>query len=224
MSDVQGEPLKGTALYNAILERFRAVPDAEGRLDCEKLADAALQISAVYELVFGSGFISRHLKQDIANSSGRMREAAKALRKSRGGSAVTADELIAWELKELGIPKMRKDQNSGVRGMLWMKRALDFVFSLICNTFGTMKDATVKECALDAYDRVLKPYHSFLVSNIVSLAFSLAPSKEEFVRRLGFEMDEAENCLGSIQEVVLPVIARLNTLLEEANCNFPDKA
>lgn len=99
-------------------------------------------------------------QQDIANSSGRMREAAKALRKSRGGSAVTADELIAWELKELGIPKMRKDQNSGVRGMLWMKRALDFVFSLICNTFGTMKDATVKECALDAYDRVLKPYHS----------------------------------------------------------------
>lgn len=73
---------------------------------------------------------------------------------------VTADELIAWELKELGIPKMRKDQNSGVKGMLWMKRALDFVFTLICNTFGTMKDATVKECALDAYDRVLKPYHS----------------------------------------------------------------
>lgn len=37
MSDVQGEPLKGTALYNAILERFRAVPDAEGRLDCGEL-------------------------------------------------------------------------------------------------------------------------------------------------------------------------------------------
>lgn len=28
----------------------------------EKLADAAMQISVVYELVFGKGFISRHLK------------------------------------------------------------------------------------------------------------------------------------------------------------------
>lgn len=37
MSDVRGEPLKGTALYNTILERFRAVPDAEGRLDCGEL-------------------------------------------------------------------------------------------------------------------------------------------------------------------------------------------
>ena len=28
----------------------------------EKLADAAMQISVMYELVFGKGFISRHLK------------------------------------------------------------------------------------------------------------------------------------------------------------------
>ncbi|CDI85654.1 glycolipid transfer protein, putative [Eimeria praecox] len=224
MGDVPEEPLKGLALYHALLEKFRAVPDAEGRLDCEKLADAAMQISVVYELVFGKGFISRHLKQDIANSSGRMREAAQALSKSRGGGAVTADDLISWELKQLGIPRMRKDQKSGVRGMLWMQRALDFVFTLICNMFGTMKTATAKECALDAYDRILKPYHSFLVSNVVSLAFSLAPSKEEFVSRLGFEMSEAEKCLPSIQEVILPIISRLRTLLEESQCYFPDKA
>ena len=33
-----------------------------GVMFAEKLADAALQISAVYDLVFGGGFISRHLK------------------------------------------------------------------------------------------------------------------------------------------------------------------
>ncbi|OEH79038.1 glycolipid transfer protein [Cyclospora cayetanensis] len=62
MPTVQEEPLKGAALYNALLEKFRAVPDQQGKLDCEKLADAALQLSTVYELVFGGGFISRHLK------------------------------------------------------------------------------------------------------------------------------------------------------------------
>lgn len=103
------------------------------------------------------------LQQDIANSSGRMRAAADALRKLRGGGVVCADELIVWEIKELGIPRMRKDQHSGVRGMLWMQRALDFIFTLISNMFGSMKDATAKECALNAYDRVLKPYHSKLV-------------------------------------------------------------
>lgn len=216
--------MKGPALHQALLEKFRAVPDAQGRLDCDKLADAAMQISAVYDLVFGGGIVSRHLKQDIANSSGRMRAAADALRKSRGGGVVCADELILWEIEELGISRMRKDQHSGVRGMLWMKRALDFIFSLICNMFGSMKDATSKECALEAYDRILKPYHSFLVSHIVSLAFSLAPSKEEFVSRLGFELAEAEACVQSIEEVIRPIIAGLGKLLEQSHCNFPDKA
>lgn len=95
-----------------------------------------------------------------------MRAAAEALRKTRGGGTVSADELIVWEIQELGIPRMRKDQQSGVRGMLWMKRALDFVFSLICNMFGTMKDATAKECALEAYDRILKPYHSTVLQEL----------------------------------------------------------
>lgn len=103
-------------------------------------------------------------QQDIANSSGRMRAAADALRKARGGGVVFADELIAWEVKELGIPRMRKDQHSGVKGMLWMKRALDFIFSLLSNMFCTMKNATSKECALEAYDRILKPYHSECVT------------------------------------------------------------
>lgn len=224
MPAAQELPLKGPALHRALLEKFRAVPTAEGGLNCEKLADAALQISAVYDLVFGGGFISRHLKQDIANSSGRMRAAADALQKSRGGGVVCADELINWEIKELGISRMRKDQHSGVRGMLWMKRALDFIFSLICNMFGSMKDASAKECALEAYDRILKPYHSFLVSHIVSLAFNLAPSKEEFISRLGFELDEAEACVQSIQEDIRPIIKDLGDLLEKMHCNFPDKA
>lgn len=123
------------------------------------------------------------VQQDIANSSGRMREAARALSEIRGGGPVTAEDLISWELKQLGIPRMRKDQKSGVRGMLWMQRALEFVFTLICNMFGTMKTATAKECALDAYDRILKPYHSKQKQTshgtraYLSIAFSL-PSVE----------------------------------------------
>ncbi|KAL8426953.1 hypothetical protein Efla_004506 [Eimeria flavescens] len=221
---IQAEPLKGLALQRVLLDKFRSIPDEQGRLDCEKLADAAVHISNVYELVFGKGFVSRHLKQDIANSSGRMRAAADTLRKVRGGGVVSADQLIDWELKELGISRMRKDERSGVRGMLWMQRALDFIISLICNMFGTMKESTSKECALDAYDKILKPYHSFFVSHIVSLAFSLAPSKEEFVDRLGFQMEEAESCVQSIEEVIRPVIVSLGRLLEESQCNFPDKA
>ncbi|KAL8452069.1 hypothetical protein Emed_001610 [Eimeria media] len=224
MPTLQDEPLKGLALQRVLLDMFRSIPDSEGKLDCEKLADAAMQISNVYELVFGKGFVSRHLKQDIANSSGRMRAAADALRKARGGGVVSADQLIEWELKEMGVARMRKDEQSGVRGMLWMKRALDFILSLICNMFGTMKEATSKECALEAYNRILKPYHSFFVSHIVSLAFTLAPSKEEFVHRLGFEMQEAEACVDSIEEVIRPVISSLGKLLDESNCNFPDKA
>lgn len=224
MQKPEEPPLRGLALHQALLDKFRSVPNAEGRLDCEKLADAALQISAVYDLVFGGGFVSKYLKQDIANSSGRMRAAAEVLRKGKGGAPVYADELIKWEIEEMGISRMRKDQNSGVRGMLWMKRALDFIFSLIRNMYGTMKDATSKECALEAYDRILKPYHSFLVSHVVSLAFSLAPSKEEFTQRLGLDEIDPDSSVQSIEEFVMPVISSLGRLLEESECNFPDKA
>ena len=40
MADAREEPLKGLPLYNLLLEKFRAVPDAEGRLDCGEFAKA----------------------------------------------------------------------------------------------------------------------------------------------------------------------------------------
>lgn len=40
MVDVPEEPLKGLALYHALLEKFRAASNAEGKLDCGKLVKA----------------------------------------------------------------------------------------------------------------------------------------------------------------------------------------
>lgn len=102
----------------------------------------------------------RRPQQDIINSSGRMRAAAEKLAAAEGGGLrVTVDLLIEHELRTIGIPKMRKDTKGGVRNLLWMQRALHFVFTLLKNVFEDMKEATPREAALDAYEKVLKPYH-----------------------------------------------------------------
>lgn len=66
--------------------------------------------------------------------------------------------------------------------VLWTKRALDFIMRFL--DYGILKhtDQSLSHCASMAYNEVLKPYHGFMVSSIVTLAFKLAPTRKNFIR------------------------------------------
>ncbi|PHJ26090.1 glycolipid transfer [Cystoisospora suis] len=221
----QLDPTKGEGLYCAVTTGFAKARAPDGRILCVPLAEAAKTIIPVYDTVFGGGMVSNLLKKDLDNSSTKVIQASARDQASIPDSGpITVDMMIACEVKQSGVNALRKDSECGVKNLLWMKRALDFVVGFLENVIFKMKGQSAKECATDVYKRVLKPYHGFMVSNVVTLAFGLCPTREELCKKLGFD-DEAvvEDRVKKISEVCRPMLDEISDLLERSGCNFPDK-
>ncbi|PFH35398.1 glycolipid transfer protein GLTP [Besnoitia besnoiti] len=219
------DPTKGEGLYLAVTTGFSKARAEDGRILSSPLTEAVKTIIPVYDTIFGAGMVANLLKKDLTNSSSKVREATeKQVQEEPAAGPVTVDMLIDYEVKKYGVAFLRKDANNGVKNLLWMKRALDFIIGFLENVIFKMKGKTAKECATEVYQCVLKPYHGFMVSNVVSLAFNLCPTREELCKKLGFE-DEAiiEDRVHKISEVCRPLLDEMSAMLEKAGCNFPDK-
>ena len=85
--------------------------------------------------------------------------------------------------------------------------------------------AAPTEVAKEVYMEVLRPYHGFLTANVVSLAFSLAPSRADFFTRINEckEDGDREELLAFVAHV-LPVVEALHAWFVANNYNFPDTA
>ncbi|CBZ50136.1 hypothetical protein NCLIV_006120 [Neospora caninum Liverpool] len=219
-------PIKGEGLFLALRSGFSKARAPDGGILCEPLADVATTIIPVYDTFFGAGMVANVLKKDLKNSSTKLKEAVERERAAEPDvGPVTVEMMISYEIKKNGVAFLRKDANNGVKNLLWMKRALDFIVGFLENVIFKMKDKTAKECATEVYQCVLKPYHGFMVSNVVSLAFNLCPSREDLCKKLGFE-DEAsiEAHARELSEVCRPLLDDISDKLEKYGCNFPDKA
>ncbi|KAF8822620.1 glycolipid transfer protein GLTP [Cardiosporidium cionae] len=63
-----------------------------------------------------------------------------------------------------------------------------------------------------------------VVSQIVSMAFNLCPSREELERRLGFNDPTAvEGSVRNLLSLIRPVVEDVKEKLIQSDCNFPDK-
>jgi hypothetical protein len=109
---------------------------------------------------------------------------------------------------------------------LWMARALLFVAR-----FGSRlierPGSTPTDVAKEVYLEVLRPYHGFFVANIVSLAFSLAPSRVDFFARIGGCTEGEAAAAGELQafvQHVLPCVEALHAWFVQKGYNFPDVA
>eukprot|EP00922_Rhytidocystis_sp_ex-Travisia-forbesii_P041199 GHVS01061511.1.p1 GENE.GHVS01061511.1~~GHVS01061511.1.p1 ORF type:complete len:185 (-),score=6.70 GHVS01061511.1:125-679(-) len=103
------------------------------------------------------------------------------------------DEFILHEIQQRGVQDIRKDSTSGVKNLLWMKRALDFIISFLELLMLGDPESSSKVCATKAYDKVLEDYHGnhhvcvragcntftlcWLVSNMVTMSFNVRRGK-----------------------------------------------
>ena len=176
--------------------------------------------------MFGAGgMVTGVLNKDVEeNTGGFERAAAKYV--SRGGGAPLAfiDEVLAAEVADRGLAVARKDKKgSALVCALWMSRALLFIGRFGAALIST-PGAAPPDVAKAVYDAVLRPYHGFLVASVVSLAFSLAPSRADFFKRMSTDEASARDELDAFVRVVLPTVERLHTWFVESGYNFPDKA
>eukprot|EP00920_Eleutheroschizon_duboscqi_P037770 GHVT01090436.1.p1 GENE.GHVT01090436.1~~GHVT01090436.1.p1 ORF type:complete len:170 (-),score=41.57 GHVT01090436.1:811-1320(-) len=164
--------------------------------------------------------LSNTLKKDIQTSSG-----GAILAASLHSSRATVDGLIRHELLDDGVAQVRKNKRSGVVSLLWMKRALHFILTFLEKTILSGAHRSAYENAREAYEFVLKPYHGWLVANVVVVAFNLCPTKEQLCKKLGFhDMEDCRVKVRSLLEVASPIIEEVDALLLQHECNFPDKA
>lgn len=119
------------------------------------------------------------LNKDVEENTGGFERASAPLiaRAAAAGSAplTTVGDVLAAEISAIGADGARKaKKKSAVVCALWVSRALLFV-----GRFGarliTTPNSKPADIAKAVYDEVLRPYHGFLVSNVVALAFSFAP-------------------------------------------------
>jgi hypothetical protein len=121
------------------------------------------------------------LNKDVEDNTGGFEKAVKRIRAAAAAAGkplpATALEVFTAEVAARPLAELRKDRKEGaVTCGLWMSRALLFV-----GRFGTRliltPGSTPTEIAKAVYTEVLRPYHGMITAGVVSMAFSLAPSR-----------------------------------------------
>lgn len=189
-------------------------------------------IAPLYDRIFGVGMVSKHLKDDIVGHATGLITASDPK-----PEYAHVDQMVPQMLSEKPLEEIQGQWGEGIVELLWTKRALDFITRLLDYGIIRYLDKTFYECATLAYEEVLKPYHGFLVSGIVTLAFNLAPTRERFLeyehlcvvatfflRLLGFErLEDAQEKLRPFIAVIRPVLNHVDGVLDTHGCDFPDR-
>jgi hypothetical protein len=196
-------------------EAFAACFDpATRRIDALKFVAACKDIARVYDALF-MGMVASQLKGDILNSSGTVEKACAKYKTE------TLEDLIVHELKVHGRHVIRGDKSSGTVGMLWAKRAVAFI-TMYLELLGTRDDLTAPKCAQLTYETVLMKYHGWFTSKAISAVMNLAPSKQDIFTKLGLHTDP-KKAISEFVAVLHAVIGEIQRLLDEHDCDFPDK-
>lgn len=203
------------SLWTDIQDAFSGCYDpATRRIDALKFVAACKDIARVYDALF-MGMVAGQLKGDINNSSATVEKAALKY------NTETLEDLIAHELKTHGRAVIRSDKNSGTVGMLWAKRAVNFIVMYL-ELLATRDDLTAPKCAQLTYETVLMKYHGWFTSKAISAVMNLAPSKQDIFTKLGLTEDP-KKAINDFVKVLQPIIAEIQRLLDENECDFPDK-
>ena len=107
------------------------------------------------------------------------------------------------------------------KGLLWLKRFLEFVVVLVSKLAENQQMET-KEAASVAYAEKLKPFHGWVSSSAFSVVLQFPPARKGFVDSLG-----GEDVLGSdgkeLVEKFGPVLKRIDDFLTKEDLNDPTK-
>jgi hypothetical protein len=92
---------------------------------------------------------------------------------------------------------------------------------LLAGLAAAPRTKTMKECANEAYEKCLKPYHGFFASSAFSVVLQFPPTRENFVQSLG-----GEAAYEGMEQVVAefkPTLDKIHQFLEDNNLNDPTK-
>ena len=140
------------------------------------------------------------------------------------------------DLSELVLKEKARGEHEGkaslAKGMLWLKRFLEFVVALVDNLttssaqegddVGGRAKMETKEAAKQAYEKTLNPYHGFVSSSAFSVVLSFPPTRVNFIAALGGE-EVLEKDGRWMVEHFGPILKKIDCFLTENGLNDPTK-
>jgi hypothetical protein len=134
---------------------------------------------------------------------------------------------IEAEVKALGRDaKKVRAGDSATHGTLWLVRTLDFI-SRFMNDLAdpTLSSKSPTELARESYNAVLKPYHGWVVANVVKMAFSVVPDRRQLIIAFGFSDEaQAREELRATVRTMRPVVDNMAVWLKQSGLDFGDKS
>lgn len=198
---------------------FAGVLDpATKEIDSMRFVAACLEIANVYDALFGGGILAKQLKGDILNSA----ETVKKAFLKNPDKCGSLRGMMEFELATMGRDKVRVDKSTGVIGMLWAKRAVQFIMVFL-ELLGSRPDLAAGACARETYERVLSKYHGWLTSKAVGSVMGLAPSREDIFAKLELSAATASAKIAELVTTIRVVVDNLDAVLAKGDCDFPDK-
>mmetsp|Transcript_18701 Transcript_18701/g.33943 ORF Transcript_18701/g.33943 Transcript_18701/m.33943 type:complete len:204 (-) Transcript_18701:420-1031(-) len=81
------------------------------------------------------------------------------------------------------ISKRQSEYSSCSRGLLWLKRAMEFMIAILTRL---QQDDSMEltEVVQKTYEETLMKYHGFIASTAFTLAFKFVPTRQDFVSKL----------------------------------------
>lgn len=147
-------------------------------------------------------------------------------KQSTDAELITLQKVIQSEMKSC----QHENSNSATIAILWLKRSLEFIRELLVQVLNGQLDLTI--ATTEAYNRTLKPFHSWVVRGVFGLAVKAIPSYADFVTQICPANDsgsirKSEQILYTQMEAytsaLTPIIESLNNFFLLNNLNFDEQ-
>ncbi|CCE31470.1 probable het-c2 protein [Claviceps purpurea 20.1] len=193
----------GGTIVQTFKQSFVDVPldaDKGNAVATTQFLDAVESLATIFDVMGPVAFSP--VKADMLGNVKKLRE--------RQLAAPTESE----NLQDLCRNELRTKKHTATEGLLWLVRGLDFTCSaLSSNLADTNQELSASFRA--AYTHTLKPFHSFIVKPIFTVAMSGCPYRKDFYDKLGSDPTKVQQEMRVYLAALEKIVAILKGFLDK---------
>ncbi|PAA72167.1 hypothetical protein BOX15_Mlig014058g2, partial [Macrostomum lignano] len=147
-------------------------------INVEKMCDVGALLIEFFDLL---GFAFKPVRNDVAGNLKKIRNSFEAEPNERR----TIGELLQRE----SDTKADKKDPSGTIGLLWFKRALEYIYKLLTLIYESrdrVEDFGTSELSVKAYDCTLRHRHGWFMRKTFNLVSSASPYRSKLIEKLAY--------------------------------------
>ncbi|CAG8709970.1 28463_t:CDS:2 [Dentiscutata erythropus] len=186
--------------FDTITRDFCDVIITEDGIDTVTFLEAVEGVITLFNMLGSSAF--NVVQKDMTGNVNKIR------------ARYETDRIKNNTLENLVINEQKEKKRIATEGLLWLKRGLEFTSVALRRSI----NQTTEELSVsftNAYGVTLKPFHSYLVRPVFTLAMKACPYRVEFFKKLGDDqarVNEQYECWLSALE---RIVDKLNCFYEQ---------